>query len=104
MKLRSNLQKRSIALAGSVAVLGVVALTLTPAPAKAFVGVEVGPLAIGLGPTDPPPVVYAPPPTYTEPSVVYQSPPPVSYETYYTPSRTYYYYPSPSYSVDVYGH
>jgi hypothetical protein len=73
MKLRSNLKKRSIALTGLVALLGIVAVTLTPATAKAFVGVEIGPIGIGVGTTPGP--------------------------TYYYPST--YYYPLPS--VDVYG-
>ena len=101
MKPRPTLQRRSIALGGLLALMGVAAVTLTPAPAAAFVGVEVGPFALGLGPTEPPPpVVYNPPPVYTEPSVVYGSPSVTYYETY-TPSYSTYYYPGRN--VEVYG-
>jgi len=100
MKVRPGLLKRSIALGGLVALMGGAAVALTPAPAKAFIGVEVGPLAVGVGPTEPPPVIYAPPVT-----TVYEAPPPVTYDPYttytYTPG---YYYNTPSYTVEYYGH
>jgi len=102
MKLRPSLQKRSIALGGLLAILGVAAVTLTPSSANAFVGVEVGPFAVGVGPTDPPPVVYTPPPVYTEPSVVYRSPSVTYYQTYTPTYSDYYYYPG--YNVDLYAH
>jgi hypothetical protein len=95
MQIRSGLLKRSIALGGVVGLAGIAAVALTPTPAQAFIGVEVGPLGVGIGSTEPapPPVVYSPPPA--QPSVVVEQPP-----TYtYTPSYTY----TPAYPSYYYG-
>lgn len=106
MKVGSSLQKRSFALGGLIALTGVAAVALTSVPAAAFIGVEIGPLGIGIGNREePPPVVYTPAPVYSQPAPVYSQPPTVYEEppVVYTPSYPYADY-GPSYNVDVYQH
>jgi len=84
---------RSLVVAG---LLGAATLAFVTAKAEArdFVGVDLGPVSIGIGPNAP--VYYAPPPaeTYVAPPVTYESPPVI----YRDPPATYY-YPAPTYYV-----
>jgi hypothetical protein len=95
MQVRSTLLKRSFALGSLVGLAGIATMALTPAPAQAFIGVEVGPIGVGVGSTEPPPppVVTAPPPA--QPSVVVEQPP----TTTYTPAPVDPDYYGPGYTV-----
>jgi hypothetical protein len=84
--MRFGFERRTYALLAGGLLLAVATAAVGAAPAKAndFLGVDIGPLSIGVGPNAP--TYYAPPPAYVAPSVTYSSPPVV----YQTPSTTYY--------------
>lgn len=117
MKARLGFTKRALVLGGLLVGTAGIALVPTAADARNFIGVDLGPLSIGIGANEPdyyvapaPPTTYvapapsayvAPAPsTYVAPAppaVIYQTPAP----TYQAPARTtttttYYSYPSTS--------
>ena len=92
--MRFGLDRRTRALVWGGLFLGAatVALGVPEAMANDFLGVDIGPVSIGVGPNTP--TYYAPPPTtYVAPSVTYSSPPVV-----YQPAPTTY-YAAPDYYV-----
>ena len=112
MRIRSNGLARALVVGGLLA--GAAGLMLAPSPASAryFIGVDVGPLSVGIGPNVPdsdtaPPAYVAPTTTYVAPPPPYPStttwveppaPPTVVYEQPATTTTTYYRY-TPGYYV-----
>lgn len=117
MKAKLGFSKRALIVGGLLIGTAGLALAPTAANARNFIGVDVGPLSVGIGANEPDayvapapaPAYVAPAPTttYVEPApTTYVAPPPVSYQqapvTTYEPSRTrqttttttYYNYPS----------
>jgi hypothetical protein len=116
MKGKHGFAKRALVLGGLL--MGTASMALVPMAANArnFIGVDLGPLSVGIGPNTPdyvyvpapapapsevtppanysPPVVYqTPTTTYRAPSVIYQTP--TTAPTTTTTTSTYYYtYPS----------
>jgi hypothetical protein len=84
---------RSLLTGGLLLGAATVALGAPAAMANDFVGVDIGPVSVGIGPNAPgyyyPPSYVAPSVTYAPPPVVYQSPP----TTYYSAPD---YYVAPS--------
>ena len=110
MKARLEVTKRALVL-GGLLIGTAAALAPTAANARNFIGVDLGPLSVGIGANEPDYYVApAPAPTYVAPSppVVYQAPPAVyqapptttTTTTYYNyPSTTTYYSYRPGYYV-----
>jgi len=76
MRFRTNLPKRATLLVGALALVGAGSLTLAAQSAYAFVGVEVGPLHVGVGGDEPPAVVDVAPTAPPPPRVETIPPPP----------------------------
>jgi hypothetical protein len=85
MKFGFDRRTRGLVWGGLFLGVATVALGAPAAMANDFLGVDIGPVSVGIGPNAP--TYYVPPPstyvapsvTYAQPSVVYQSPP----ATYY---------------------
>ena len=93
--MRFGLDRGARALVWGGLLLGTatVALGAPAAMANDFLGVDIGPVSVGIGPNAPT-YYYPPPPTYVAPSVTYSSPPVV-----YQPAPTTY-YAAPDYYVE----
>ncbi len=117
MKAKLGFSKRALVLGGLLIGTAGLALAPTAANARNFIGVDVGPLSVGIGANEPDyyapapaPAYVAPAPTttyvapapqtYVEPPVSYQAPvttyesPRTSETTKTTTTTTYYNYPS----------
>ncbi len=93
MKAELGFTKRALILGGLLIGTAGVALASSPANARNFIGVDVGPLSVGIGPNEPdgyavpapapapaPPTTYATPPTsYVAPSASEVAPAPQNY-------------------------
>jgi hypothetical protein len=110
MRGKHGFTKRTLVLGGLL--IGTVGVALAPSAASArnFIGVDVGPLSVGIGANEPdyyyapapapvqtyvaPPVTYSPPPVvYQAPTTSYQAPTTTTTTTYYSyPSTTTIYY------------
>ena len=117
MRNKLGFTKRALVLSGLLIGTATVALAPSAANARNFIGVDLGPLSVGIGANEPD-YYYAPAPapaprTYVAPPAAYYTPPPpVTYQapvttyqapvtTYQAPARTtstttttYYSYPS----------
>ena len=89
--------KRALVLGGLLIGTATVALAPSAANARNFIGVDLGPLSVGIGANEPD-YYYAPAPapapqTYVAPPAAYTPPPPVTYQapvtTYQVPATTY---------------
>ena len=91
MRFRLEPRKQALIAAGLLAAVGAATLGTSSARANTFLGVDLGPVSIGVGANTP--TYYAPPPvTYVAPQATYVAPPaayagPVttySYSTWYS--------------------
>lgn len=103
MRGKHGFAKRALVLGGLLIGTASVALIPSAASARNFIGVDLGPLSVGIGPNTPDyvyvpapaPTTVTPPTTYYSPPVVYQAPAPTYREPTTTTTTTYYYsYPS----------
>jgi len=94
MTNKSGFTKRALVLGGLLIGTATVALAPSAANARNFIGVDLGPLSVGIGANEPDYYVAPAPQTYVAPPAVY-TPPPVSYQapvtTYQVPATTYTY-------------
>ena len=93
MRNKLDFTKRALVLGGLLIGTATVALAPSAANARNFIGVDVGPLSVGIGANEPD-YYYAPAPqTYVAPPAAYTPPPPVTYQapvtTYQVPATTY---------------
>ncbi len=97
MRNKLDFTKRALVLGGLLIGTATVALAPSAANARNFIGVDVGPLSIGIGANEPD-YYYAPAPApapqaYVAPPAAYTPPPPVTYQapvtTYQVPATTY---------------
>jgi hypothetical protein len=93
MRNKLDFTKRALVLGGLLIGTATVALAPSAANARNFIGVDVGPLSVGIGANEPD-YYYAPAPqTYVAPPAAYTPPPPVTYQapvtTYQAPVTTY---------------
>ena len=116
MRGKHGFAKRALVLGGLLVGTASMALVPTAASARNFIGVDLGPLSVGIGANTPdyvyvpapapapsevtPPATYAPPVVYQTPPATYQAPV-TSYETptpapNTTTTTTTYYYTYPS--------
>ncbi len=111
MKAKLGFTKRALVLGGLLIGTAGVALAPTAANAHNFIGVDLGPLSVGIGANEPdyyvaptPSATYvapAPPPVvYQAPAATYEAPRTTTTTTYYSyPSTTTYYTHQPGYYV-----
>jgi len=94
--------KRALVLGGLLIGTASVALVASAASARNFIGVDLGPPSVGIGPSTPDyvyvpapaPTTVTPPTSCYSPPVVYQAPAPTYQEPTTTTTTTYYGYPS----------
>jgi len=89
MRFRLDRRKQAVVAAGLLAAVATATLGTSSARAHDFIGVDLGPVSIGVGANTP--TYYAPPPsTYVAPSVTYSAPATVYEQPTTTTTSTYY--------------